>query len=73
VPGQLSVVAVTDHENVPAACIPLTSVVLPADRIAAVAMEEAGRQLVSGIPAEARKVIIETKLIERMTCGPVPR
>ena len=73
VPGELSVIAFTDHEGMPAACLPLTSVVLPVERLAAVAMEEATRQLKSGIPTEARKVVVPTKLIERMTCGPAPR
>ena len=73
VPGQLSVIAIMDHENVPASCLPLTAVVLPADQIAAAAMEEAGRQLATGIPDDARKIIVGTKLIERATCGPVTR
>ena len=73
VPGQLSVIAFVDHENVPAACLPLTTVVLPADRIAAVAMEEAGRQLQTGVPVDAHKVVVGTHLIERATCGPVTR
>lgn len=73
VPGEMSVIAFTDHGNLPASCLPLTSVVLPVERLAAVAMEEAAAQLKSGIPGEPRKVIIPTRLIERMSCGPAPR
>ena len=73
VPGELSVIAFTDHEGPPAACLPVTSVVLSADRLAAVAMEEATRQLKSGIPAEPRKVVVPAKLIVRMSCGPASR
>ena len=73
VPGQLSVIAVVDHGNLPASCLPLTAVVLPADQMAAAAMEEAGRQLRDGVPADARKIVVGTTLIERMTCGPVVR
>jgi DNA-binding LacI/PurR family transcriptional regulator len=70
VPGRLSVIALADREAVAPACLPLTTVVLPADEMAATAVREAGRQLRSGCPSDARKIIVDVKLIERATCGP---
>jgi len=71
VPAQLSVMAIADHEGMLPSCLPLTSVVLPVEEMAAVAMREANRQLLAGTPADAQKIVVGVKLFERMTCGPV--
>jgi len=70
VPEELSVIAFVDHAGMLDACIPLTAVILPVDEIATAAVKEADRQLLEGIPATARKILIPVRLIERATCGP---
>jgi DNA-binding LacI/PurR family transcriptional regulator len=73
VPDELSVVAFADHAGVIDSCIPLTGVVLPVDELASVAVREADRQIREGIPADARKITVGVRLIERGTTGPASR
>jgi len=73
VPGHLSVIAIADHEGVPPSCVPLTTVVLPADEMTATAVREADRQLRSGIPTDAQEIVVGVKLMERATCGQAKR
>ena len=71
IPGQLSIVTFADHAGAIETSIPMSAVVLPVDEIAAAAVKEADRQIREGIPAEAAKITIGVRLIERETCGPV--
>ena len=71
VPGQLSVLAFADHAGVLASCTPLTAVVLSAEETAAMAVKEAERQVLEGIPAAAEKIATGVQLIERESCGSV--
>lgn len=73
VPEELSVITFADHAGVIESCVPLTAVVLPADEIASRAVEEAVRQIRDGIPADARKITVGVRLIERGTTGRAPR
>ena len=73
VPGQLSVLAFADHPGALASCMPLTAVVLPAEETAAMAVKEAERQVVEGIPDIAEKIVINPQLIERDSCGPAKK
>ena len=70
IPDKLSVLAFADHPGALASCMPLTAVVLPAEDIAAVAVKEAERQVLGGIPAAAAKIVVGVQLIERDSCGP---
>jgi LacI family transcriptional regulator len=70
VPADLSVIAVVDHEGALPSCPPLTAVVISADEMAAMAMQQADLQLQVGIPLDAQTIGLGVKLIERMTCGP---
>ena len=72
VPGQLSVVTFADHDGAIDSCIPMSAVVLPVKELASVAVLEAARQLLEGIPAGAAKITVEVRLIERESCGPAP-
>ena len=71
VPGQLSIVTFADHAGTIGSSVPMSAVVLPVDELAAAAVKEADRQIHGGIPAEAAKITIGVRLIERATCGPV--
>ena len=70
VPAQFSVVTFADHDGAIDSCIPMSAVVLPVKELAAVAVKEAARQLVEGIPAGAATITVDVHLIERETCGP---
>ena len=71
VPGQLSVVTFADHAGSIDSCKPMTAIVLPVDEIAAAAVREADRQIRVGIPADAAKITVGVRLIERETCAPI--
>ncbi len=73
VPEKFSVITFADHDGAIDSCIPMTAVVLPVAEIAAVAMREADRQIREGIPADAAKITIGVRLIERETVGPVKK
>ena len=73
VPAQLSVVTFADHDGTIDACVPVSAVVLPVDERASVAIREADRQLSEGIPADAVKITVGVRLIERDTCGPAKK
>jgi LacI family transcriptional regulator len=73
VPGQLSVLAFVDHSEATATGVPLTAVVMPADEMGAVAVREAERQVLEGIPESAAKIVIDVRLVERDSCGPAKR
>jgi DNA-binding LacI/PurR family transcriptional regulator len=49
--------------------VPITAVALPVDEIASAAVREADRQIREGIPADAGKITVGVRLIERSTCG----
>jgi DNA-binding LacI/PurR family transcriptional regulator len=70
IPGRLSVLAFVDHDAVPAANIPLTALVMPAEELGAVAVREAERQVREGTPPTAERVVVNVQLIERESCGP---
>jgi len=70
VPSQLSVVTFADHGDAVDACIPMSAVVLSVDELASIAVKEADRQIREGIPADAAKITVGVRLIERDTCGP---
>jgi LacI family transcriptional regulator len=73
VPEELSVVTFTDHAGTIDSCIPMSAVVLPVDEIASVAVREADRQIREGVPADATKITVGVRLIERATCGPAKK
>ncbi len=71
IPDQLSVVTFADHDGPVDSCIPMSSIVLPVDQIAALAVAETDRQIREGIPVEAAKITVGVRLIERDTTGAV--
>ena len=73
VPARLSVVTFADHNGTMDSCMPMSTVVLPVDELASVAVKEADRQLREGIPTDAAKITVGARLIERDTCGPAKR
>ena len=73
VPGKFSVITFADHSGAIDSCIPMTAVVLPVDEIASAAVRESDRQIREGIPADAAKITVGVRLIERETCGPVKK
>ncbi len=73
VPGHLSVVTFADHAGPIESSVPITAVVLPVDEIASAAVREADRQIREGIPADAAKITVGVRLIERSSSGPVAR
>ena len=70
VPEELSVVTFADHDGAMDSCFPMTAVVLPVDELASIAVQESDRQIREGIPADAAKITVGVRLIERDTCGP---
>ena len=73
VPAQFSVVTFADHDGAIDSCIPMSAVVLPVDELASIAVKESARQLREGIPADAAKITVGVRLIERETCGPAAK
>ena len=73
VPDKFSVVTFADHDGAIDSCIPMSAVVLPVKELASVAVKEAARQLIEGIPADAAKITVGVRLIERDTCGPAKK
>ena len=73
VPADLSVITFADHAGTIDSFIPVTAVVLPVDEIASVAVQESDRQVREGIPADAAKITVGVRLIERESCGPVKK
>jgi LacI family transcriptional regulator len=69
VPGHLSVITFADHTGPVDSSVPITAVALPVDEIASAAVREADRQIREGIPADAGKITVGVRLIERSTCG----
>ena len=72
IPDDMSVITFSDHAGMLDSCIPLTSIVVPVETIAAAAMAEADRQLRKGIPAGVARISVPVRLIERATCGRAP-
>ncbi|MEO6784971.1 MAG: LacI family DNA-binding transcriptional regulator [Chthoniobacteraceae bacterium] len=73
VPEELSIVTFADHAGVIDSCVPLTAVVLPVDELASVAVREADCQIRDGVTADAKKITVGVRLIERGTSGPAGR
>ena len=73
VPAKFSVVTFADHAGAIDSCIPMSAVVLPVNELASIAVQEADRQIREGIPADAAKITMGVRLIERDTCGPAAR
>ena len=73
VPEKFSVITFSDHAGAIDSCIPMTAVVLPVDEIASAAVQESDRQIREGIPADAAKITVGVRLIERETCAPVKK
>ena len=73
IPKQLSIVALTEHTGTPPAPIALTTVTIPVEEIAELAVKEADRQVRGAIPAEPLRINIGAKLCERDSCGPLQK
>lgn len=71
VPAELSVITFADHAGTNDSLVPLTSVVLPVDEMASIAARESDRRIRGGLPADAAKITVGVRLIERETSGPV--
>ncbi len=71
IPKKLSIVALSEHTGAPAASVGITTVVVPAEELAAAAVKEADRQARAGIPLETHRITIGATLCERESCGPL--
>lgn len=65
VPSKLSVIALADHAENPPSPVPLTTVSIAIDELAVAAVQELGRQIKSGLPPDARRMVLGVKLCER--------
>ena len=65
--SKLCILALADHAAEIPSCIPVTTIVLPVDDMAATAAQEADRQIRAGIRAEAQKIILGVKMRELQT------
>lgn len=72
VPERLSVLALADSEQAPPSCIPLTTVAVPVEQLAANAVRELETQVREGLPADGKKVTVGVKLCERSTVAKRP-
>ncbi len=69
VPGKLSVLALADHAFDPPCSVPLTTISISLDELAAAAIQEIARQIKAGVPADAQRVMFGVKLCERTSVG----
>ena len=70
IPGKLSVIALSDTEQAPGSCIPLTTVAVPVDQLAQAAVSEMEHQVCAGVAPDGKKVVVGVKLCERASIGP---
>jgi LacI family transcriptional regulator len=70
VPNKLSVLALSDSDQAPASCIPLTTVTIPVDQLALTAARELETQVCAGLPVDGKRIIIGVRLCERASVGP---
>jgi LacI family repressor for deo operon, udp, cdd, tsx, nupC, and nupG len=70
IPQKLSVLTFADHAGLPPSGVPLTTVAIMAEDIAAAAVAEVGRQLQEGVPRSAQRVTCGAKLCDRASIAP---
>jgi LacI family transcriptional regulator len=72
VPEELSIVGCSDNPGAQLTSPALTTVHLPAEEMAALAVREIDRLVQEGAPREPRKVIVPVRLIERKSSAAAP-
>lgn len=70
VPDRLCVLALSDTDQAPSSCIPLTTVTIPVDKLAIEATKELETQVRDALPSEGKRIQIEPRLHERASVGP---